>query len=197
MVLFVVNGTSSMKFSIFVYKCSWDIGSFIFFFVFIIKMVERTEIEKYVRHMVALDVLGKPFKTLGDRAWRRENKLAKMIADCLIEKYDVGERVFVEVEKIDEEKARTLREGVEAFKKEFPRYGKILEEMIKGRRIRKNKYLRYGLNEDFVLGSEDYISVMKDLGFEREEACAVYPHIKVISERLGKSKEQSKRLILL
>ena len=161
-------------------------------------MVERTEIETNVRNMVALDILGKPFKSLSGKAERREWKAAKEITSLLKKDYEIGERIFARVEeREEEEKARTLKEGINAFKKEYPKYGSILEVLIEEKRVNKNKYLIYGLNSGYCLGSEDYLRVMKDLGFVREEACAVYPHIKDISERLGKAKEGSERTILL
>jgi len=160
-------------------------------------MVERTEIENYVRNMVALDSMFKPLKSLSCKAERREDKIAGEIFSLYKSKEDLGERVFVLVEECQEEKARTLRQGIDAFKKEYPSHGDVLEGMIKQKRIKKNKSLVYGLNEGYSLGSEDYIRVMMDLGFDREEACAVYPHIKDASERIGKSSPQEKRKILL
>jgi len=160
-------------------------------------MVERTEVEIYVRNMVALDVLSKPLSSLGGKAERRRDKAAEEIADLLKDESEVGERIFAKIEKRDEEKARTLREGIEAFKREHPNYGDILENKIAEKRTKSNKYLIFGLNKGYYLASEDYVRVMKDLGFTREEACSMYPHLKEISTRLGKANEQEERTILL
>ncbi len=159
-------------------------------------MVERTEIEKYIRNMVALDILSKPLSSLGGKAERRRDKNAKEISDLIKEK-EYGERIFARIEKRDEEKARTLREGIDVFNKEYSKYGIILEGMIKETRIQSNKYLIYGVQKGYSLGSEDYIRVMKDLGFERETACAMYPHLKEVSAKMGKANELEERLILL
>lgn len=160
-------------------------------------MPERTEIEKFVRWLVSSDILYRPLKSLGEKGLRRLDNTAKEISDLLKEEEEIGERVFARVERKDEEKARTLREGINTFKKKYSQYGEILEGMIAEKRKKSNKYLTYGLQKDFKLGEEDYIRVMMDLGFERREASAVYPHIIAVSERLGKAKTQAQRRILV
>ncbi|MFH1311031.1 MAG: hypothetical protein ABIH65_01345 [Nanoarchaeota archaeon] len=160
-------------------------------------MPERTEIEKFVRWLISSDILYRPLKSLGEKGLRRLDKKAKEISDLLKEGEEIGERVFAKTEKKEEEKARTLREGINAFTKKYPKYGDILEKMIAEKRKRNNKYLIYGLQENFKLGEEDYIRVMMDLGFDRREASAVYPHIIAVSERLGKAKAQTQRTILI
>lgn len=160
-------------------------------------MPERTEVEKETRYLIAMDILYKPFSSLGDKGKRRAEKHAKGIVGLLREGEEKGERIFAKVEKKDEEKARTLREGINAFKKEYPKYGELLEKCIKQKRMSSNKYLIYGLARDFKLGEEDYVRVMIDLGFTRREANSVYPHILAISERLGKAVEQAERSMLI
>jgi hypothetical protein len=53
------------------------------------------------------------------------------------------------------------------------------------------------LNKGYNLSEENYVQIIMDLGFERREASAIYPHILAISERLKKADEQMKRTILL
>ena len=161
-------------------------------------MPERTEIEKFVRWLIASDILYRPLKSLGEKGLRRLDKTAKEISDLLKEEEEVGERVFAKIEKKDEEeKARTMRQGINAFKKTYPEHGEILEKMIEEKRMKSNKYLVYGLQEGFKLGEEDYVRVMMDLGFDRREASSVYPHIIAISERLKKARVEAERRILL
>lgn len=160
-------------------------------------MVERTTIETYVRHLVATDIIYRPLSSLGGKADRRKEKMAKEISDLLKGDCETGERIFARIEKRDEEKARTLREGIDAFKKEYPKYGEILEGKITSKRTKNNKYLVFGISEGYQLGREDYIRVMKDLGLSEDASCAMYPHLKELSDTLGKAKEQSERTILL
>lgn len=161
-------------------------------------MPERTEIEKSVRWLVASDIIYRPLKSLGERGVRRLEKTAKSISALLKDKGEVGERVFAGIEKIEEdEKARTMTQGIEEFERRHPQYGTILREIIAEKRKKNNRYLVYGLNEGFVLGEEDYLRVMMDLGFDRREAASIYPHIISISERLKKAKPQEERRILV
>jgi len=159
-------------------------------------MANRSELEIAVRSMVAYDVLSKPLTSLGQKSDRRKDKLGKEIS-TLLREGDRFDRVVAYVERRDEEKARTLREGIEAFKEEFPKYGKILEGVIEKRRSLSNRYLVFGLEDGFKLSPDDYRRVMKDLGMTTVEADAMYPHLLQISDRLGKAGENSLRDILL
>lgn len=147
--------------------------------------------------MIAYDVVGRPFDSLGSKSKRRWEKMSKTIVELLGQGEEIGDRVIVGVEERDEDKARTTNEGIEEFKKKYPEYAKKLEDEIdKARRV-KNKYLNYGLNNNRFISQEVYIGVMKDLGFKESEAHAWYPHIKDISERLKKPKETDARTILI
>ncbi len=161
-------------------------------------MVERNDLETNVRSMVAYDILSKPLTSLGHKADRRKDKLAGESASFLrSDRYD-SERIVAYVEvRPEEERARTLREGIEAFKSEHPRYGKILEDMIEETRTANNRYLVYGVADGFKLGAEDYRRVMRELGMSTVQADAMYPHLLDISDKLGKAKENARRDILL
>jgi len=160
-------------------------------------MVERSELEKKVRRLIAADITYRVLKSLGEKGVRRLNKRAVEIVNLLYEGEEMNERFFVGFEKTQEEKARTMKEGINAFNKKYPRYGKILEGLIAQKRIERNKNLVYRLNEGYNLSEEDYVQIMIDLGFERREASAMYPHILSISERLEKADEHKERTILL
>lgn len=160
-------------------------------------MVERSELENRVRRMVAADITYRVLKNLGEKGIRRLKKRALEIVDLLDKGEEPNDRFYVEIERIEKEKARTMKAGVNAFKKEYPSYGKILEGLIAEKRIRRNKNLVYRLNKGYKLSEEDYVQIMMDLNFERREASAMYPHILASSERLKKVDEQMKRTILL
>jgi len=159
-------------------------------------MVRRSELEKRVRGLIAADITYRVLKSLGEKGVRRLDKRAAEIVD-LLGRGELNNRFYVRIERGLEEKARTMKEGINAFKKKYPSYGKILEGLIAEKRIERNKNLVYGLNEGYHLSEEDYIQIIMDLGFERREASAMYPHILAISERLEKADEQRERTILL
>ncbi|MEM3405415.1 MAG: hypothetical protein QW117_00345 [Candidatus Pacearchaeota archaeon] len=161
-------------------------------------MAKRTEIEKYVRWMIASDILYRTIKNLGEKGMRRLNKTAKNIADLIEKKEEIGERIIAKIEELTEERrARTMKEGIEEFSKKYPQYGKILKGIIEEKRLERNKYLVYALKPSFTLAEEDYLQVIMDLGFDRREASAIYPHILEYAEREGKSSFYEERKILL
>lgn len=159
-------------------------------------MVERTELETQVRNMVAYDVLRSPLSSLHQKTGRRHKKSAEQAVELIEEGY-VAERVVVRVEETEAEKARTLRQGINAFKEMHPRYGAKLEGVIAEKRTERNNVLVYGLENGFKLGSADYIRVMKDLGLNEMAAHSMYPHLVEVSEQIGKAKETGLREILL
>lgn len=159
-------------------------------------MVERSGIETGIRDLVAYDIMSKPLCSLGQKADRRKDKLAAEVARLLREGEEF-ERVDVGIERKSEEKARTLREGIDEFEKKYPNYGKILEGIIQEKRAKSNRYLCYKIKQGYNLGAESYRRIMKDLGLTIQEADAMYPHLKDISDRLGKAGENELRTILL
>jgi len=163
-------------------------------------MPKRTEIEKYVRWMVASDILYRTLNNLGEKGIRRLDKTAKNIFDLLEKKEEIGSRVIARIEELDEMKARTTKEGINEFCKKYPKYGAILKELIEEKRLKRNKYLIYGLKSDYKLSEEDYIQVIMDLGFDKREASAIYPHILSYAQnkvKEGKAAENLERKILL
>ncbi len=160
-------------------------------------MVERSELEKRVRRLIAADISYRSLKSLGEKGIRRLNKRAQEIVE-LLEEEESMDRFHAGIRETEEEKSsRTLRQGIDAFTEEHPRYGKILEGLIAETRLQKNRHLIYRLNPGYNLSEEDYVQIIVDLGFERREASAIYPHILAISERLKKADEQKERSILI
>ena len=159
-------------------------------------MVSRNELETTVRNMVAFDILSKPLSSLGSKSYRRRDKLAAEAAE-LVEEEPKSNRFIAYVEEREEERARTIREGIEEFKKIYPEYGRMLEEMIKQTRVEKNDYFVFGIADGFKLAAEDYRRVMRDLGMSTVQADTMYPHLLDISDELGKARENTKRSILL
>ena len=159
-------------------------------------MVFRDDLETAVRNMVAYDIISKPLSSLGQKADRREKKLAVEAAG-LLQSNEPSERIFAYTETRNEERSRTTREGIDQFKEAHPRYGAVLEGMIQQKRFEKNNYIVFGVTEGFKLGASDYRSVMKDLGMTTIESDAMYGHILNISDRLGKARENETRSILL
>ena len=159
-------------------------------------MVERTDLELTIRDIVAYDILSKPLASLGHKADRRRDKLAAL-AYQLLDAGEVADRVIAYVEPKEEERARTLREGISAFKEAHPDYGRILEGLIAEKRQESNQYLVYGVQEGRKLAAEDYRRAMREMGITTIQADAMYPHLLEQSVRMGKAGENERRSILL
>ena len=159
-------------------------------------MAERSDLELTIRDMIAYDIMSKPLASLGHKADRRRDKLARLAYE-LLDAGEIAERVIAYTETREEEKARTLREGISAFAEAHPNYGHILEGMIAEKRKESNQYLVYGVKEGCKLAPENYRRVMRELGLSPIQADAMYPHLLETAVRLGKAGENEKRSILL
>jgi hypothetical protein len=159
-------------------------------------MVQRNELEKNVRDMIAYDILQAPLSSFYQKAKRRKNDLSEVIV-AQIEDGETGERIIARLETREQEKARTMKEGIEAFKNKHPRYGNLLEGLIAEKRLQKNRILVYGVQEKFKLGDADYVRVLQDLDLDKRTASMLYPRLKKLSDTLGKAKEASYREMLV
>lgn len=159
-------------------------------------MVKRSELENRVRELVGSDILYRVLESFGEKGSYRLRKRSKEIAQ-LLKKDKLKGRFFARIETDSELRARGIREGIEAFKRRHHKYGEILENLIEEERLKRNRYLVYGLNSRYRLSEREYLQVMKDLGFETRESSALYPHILAISERLGNADVHDERKILI
>jgi hypothetical protein len=159
---------------------------------------ERTEVEKYVRWFIASDILYRTLKSLGEKGVRRLDKTATEISSLLRNESEIGDRIEAKIEELpEEEKARTINEGIDEFCKEYLEEGKKLKELIEEKRTERNNYLICRLKEGYKLAEEDYIRVLMDIGFGRREASAMYSHILSVSEKKGGADGNQERTILL
>jgi len=102
-------------------------------------MPERTEVEKYVRWMIA----SRPYFTellvaLEIRDLEDLTKQRNLSPELLRSKEELGNRVEARIEELEEEmKARTINEGIKVFSKKYPQYGKELREIIEEKRMER------------------------------------------------------------
>jgi predicted solute-binding protein len=159
---------------------------------------ERTEGEKAVRKLVATNDLRIPFSSIYQKIKAYEDTIASGIQGYVNEKSDFGNSVTAAVEYKDKMVARGMRNGIEDFKKQYPRYGAILEGLIQEKRVESEIHLSYCLNEGYKLHDNEYVSVIKDVaGLNDLEAEAIFPEIMKVSDRLKKKKKEGLREILI
>jgi hypothetical protein len=158
---------------------------------------ERTEPEKLVRKLVAMNDLRIPFSSLYQKNKKIEKEYALGISNYVGQSADFGNSVSANVEKTEKQKARGMEEGIEEFSKQYPRYGNILKGLIDEKRAKKEVYLNYCVNLGYKLNDNEYVSVMRDLGLTDEEAGIMFPKLMGISARLKKKQKEGLREILI
>jgi len=150
-------------------------------------------IERKVIEIIATDRIDIPISSMSGKLKRKKPKLAQELE--LKKKFE-GDRAYVRVETEDKMKARGMREGIDLFSREFPRYGKILNGMIEEKRAKKETHLYFGLYEGCRLSSEDYISVMNDLGFSGQYAETLYQELMKVSRNLTRKREEERSIMV-
>ena len=155
--------------------------------------------ERKILELIAGDRLDIPLSSMHQKLAKSKKNSAENIADVLASinnrRFD-GERVYAKVKDEDKERARGMKEAIEEFDEEFPKYGKILRGKIIEKRIKREKHLYFGINEGCKLTSEDYGGIMMGLGLSERVALNLYPEIMEISRKLEKARDEERSIIV-
>lgn len=150
--------------------------------------------EKQILEIIATDRIDIPISSMSGKLKRKKPKLAKALE--LTKKFE-GDRSYAHVDTTDKDKARGMRDGIELFSQEFPKYGKILNGMIEEKRAKRETHLVFGMYEGCRLTSDDYMAVMTDLGFSEQRAEGLYQELMKISRNMSKKRDYEERSILI
>ncbi len=153
-------------------------------------------LERKIIELVAADRIDVPISSMSSKLKRRKPKMAQDIDLEFGQRYN-GERVFAYIKDEDEMKARGLREGVDKFVAEFPKYGAILTGYIEEQRAVRERYLVFGMKEGCIVTADDYRGIMTNLGFTSVIAERLYPELMDISRKLRKKRDEGTRSILI
>jgi len=158
------------------------------------------ELERQVINLVATDRLYVPSSSFDGKLERRRPKIAKDLG--LISRGFQGERTYVRIQNRDKNKARGLRNGIDKFAEEFPKYGEILNGMIEEQRTVSEKHLYFGVQDGKRLTNDDYMNVLTGMGLgpvTAQKYCDVALDIsrKMQQERERKGKPEAERSILI
>ena len=159
------------------------------------KMTEK--LERQLIEIVALDRIDRPISSMSGKIKRRKPKLAKAVDLLDFDGQYSGDRVWARVQYDDKLKARGLREGIEKFEGQFPKYGRILRGYIEERRTVRETHLYFGTQEGCRVASGDYMGVMQNLGFSEVMSERLYPELMDISRNLARKRDESERSILI
>ena len=154
------------------------------------------DIERRIIEIIATDRIDKPISSMSGKLKRAKPKLAGSVALEIGKKFE-GERTFARVEDNSVMKARGMKEGIERFEAQYSRYGKILRGYIEEEREIREIHLYFEMRKGCRLTSQDYMGVMRDLGFSESTSERLYPELMDISYKLAKKREEGERSILI
>jgi hypothetical protein len=161
-----------------------------------VKFITTLEnLERQIIQIIATDRIDKPISSMSGKLKRAKSKLAKAVE--LDGGSFEGSRVYAYVEETDLMKARGMKNGIEAFSNEHPKYGTILKGYIEEERAKTETHLNFGMYEGCRLSSNDYMGVMTGLGFSEGVAEGLYPELMNISYGLARKREETGRSILI
>jgi hypothetical protein len=152
------------------------------------------DIERKIIEVIATDRIYIPISSLDGKLKRKREKLAKAVG--LQDNEYVGERVYARLEEDEKMKARGMREGIEKFANEYPRYGKILNGMIEEQRANKETNLYFGVNTNCRLTADDYKSVLLDMGFTETRTETLYQELMEVSRNISKKRDEERSILI-
>jgi hypothetical protein len=156
----------------------------------------ENNLERQIIEVVAADRIDIPISSISGKLKRLKPKLATKIDLTEYNNNYFGDRVYARIESEDLMKARSIKEGIEVFSEKFPRYGKILKGIIEEERALKETHLYFGMNEGCKLTSDDYMDVMKNLGFSETISKNLYTELMTISRNLSRKRQEERRILI-
>ncbi len=159
-------------------------------------MEKNTCLERQIIELIATDRIDIPISSMSGKLKRTKPKLGKLIDLSEYKNNFEGERVYARVEENDTEKARGTKEGIAKFCEKYPKEGKILNGYIEEQRKDREINLYFGVNQGCRLTDDDYMSVMKDLGYTEALASKTLPGILDYSRRLSRKRDEERSVLI-
>ena len=156
-------------------------------------MGNKKDTERQILEIIATDRIDIPISSMSGKLKRKKPNLAKALE---LEKKFKGDRAYAYIDESDKEKARGLREGVDAFAEKYPKYGRILNGIIEEKRTKRETHLVFGMHEGCRLTSNDYMSIMTDLGFSEQRAEGLYQELMKVSRNLSKKRGNERSILI-
>ena len=153
-------------------------------------------IESKIIGLIAIDNLNIPISSMSGKLDRRKEKAAGGINLSKYGNNFAGERVYARIGTDTESKARNMKEAIGEFAEEFPKYGQILQGKIAEKRANKITLLYFGVNEGSRLNTEDYLGVMKELGFSEKVAYQMYPELMEVSRNMKRKRAEERSILI-
>jgi len=160
-------------------------------------------IERDVEKLIAYKLITSLTGTISDRAKRKYDNLGKEASERFKRKQVIPETSNLVGRLNWDDKAvsgaRKVSLGIEEFNNKYPKYGKILAEIIQKHREVRRAYLEFGLKKGKELDEEIYIEVIKETiaGISDENALKFYNILVDINKDLSKTKKKTQGLYTL
>ena len=151
--------------------------------------------ERQLIDLVAADRMYIPVSSMDGKLKRRKESMAKGIVMPESGNYR-GDRVYARISTEDEMKARTMKEAIAEFSEQYPTHGKVLSGIIAEKRLQKETHLYFGVRDGCRLTSEDYLNVMKDLGFGPESAKSLYHELIEVSRNMSRKRDEERSILV-
>lgn len=158
--------------------------------------MKNEDLERQIIQVIATDRIEIPISSLSGKLKRSKPKMAGLIDLVDYKGNYKGERVYARVETTNEDKARSMKEAVADFASKYPKEGVILYAMIEERRVCKETYLYFGMNEGRKLSHMDYIDVMKGLGFSDIRSEGLYQELMEVSRNISKKRDEERSVLI-
>jgi hypothetical protein len=155
-------------------------------------MAYKTNLTRETEQLVAYHTIKRGFDVMAKRADRKVKPLALSVYDRLTkkQKFSKGSIVTADYRFLEQEKARTLTEGIKEFSQRFPEYGKTLKGIIKETRTTKKRYLEFGINPGYEIADLTYIAALEDIGIKEENLSRTFETVMDISDLLKGKREE-------
>ncbi|MBM3233417.1 MAG: hypothetical protein FJY98_01575 [Candidatus Liptonbacteria bacterium] len=149
--------------------------------------------------LIARDRIEIPLSSMYQKMKKSKQALARDLANRVKDldgsEFE-SERIFAYVDRENKEKARGMKEAIAEFSAEHPEHGAILQRKVEEKRKIAEEHLYFGVNTGCRLTTDDYISVMRDLGLSETVARNLYPDLINVSRKLAKAREEDRRVIV-
>ncbi|MEK6859676.1 MAG: hypothetical protein AABX54_02570 [Nanoarchaeota archaeon] len=154
-----------------------------------------TNAEQGLIKLIATDRIEIPISSMSGKLKRQKPEIAREVACGFNVRYN-GERVYARVVEDDKMKARGMKEGIESFKEQYPKYGQILQELIDEERASREKHLYFGMKDECRITADDYREVMTNLGFTPAMAEELYPALMDVSRKLSRQRGEERSILI-
>lgn len=154
-----------------------------------------TEVEQGLIRLIATDRIEIPISSMSGKLKRQKPEIARAVAEGFNLRYS-GERTYAKVVEDDKMKARGMREGIESFSRDYPKYGEILQQYIDEERSLRERHLFFGMKEGCRITADDYRDVMTNLGFTPAMAEELYPALMDVSRKLSRQRSEERSIMI-